>query len=978
MVAIIVGVCLIKAIALADHNRNPIDTLISASELDYPPFALVQADGSANGFSVELLKAVVKAVGMTIDFSVGPWHEIKQKLADGRLDVLPLVSYSEERDGIYDFTAPYLHMHGAIFVRKGETSIHGYADLKEKEVMVMRGGAAHEYAVKEKLSDKLILTDSFEEAMTLLSKGKHDAVVVQQLVGFQLIRKLGVSNVVSVAVQRETDLKPRGEPLSGFEQKFCIAVREGDKEVLAYLNEGLSIVVANGTYDALYDKWFGPILPAPSVPVTMIVKHLLFILIPTLLFLTLFGIWYFKREVERKTRLLREEIRERALAEKGLQKSEEKYRNLYDNTPVMLHSTDKEDRLLSVSNYWLKKMGYEREEVICRKSADFQTEESRRYAIESVLPEIFKKGFCKNAPLQFINKGGEVFDILLSAINEKDHEGEFIRSMAVLIDVTERKQASLALARAKEAAETANMAKSEFLANMSHEIRTPMNVILGMNRLALESAVSSGQRHYLEAAQQSAESLLYLINDILDYSKIEAGQINLEERPFDLDGLLKEIVETFSVKTREKGLKLSYHLPSDLHTFLVGDENRLRQIILNLVGNAVKFTESGEISIAVEESVGDEDEILLRFRIKDTGIGMPPEVQAHIFDQFTQADGSISRKFGGTGLGLAICNALTELLGGRIWVESEPWMGSAFYFTVRYSKCDPDLVQRKSPDASEKVNLSPLDILLVEDNQLNRDLAWLVLEKEGHSVNCAENGVEAMEKLASARYDVILMDVQMPELDGIETTMLIRDCESNADIPPGDRQELLTSVRNKIKGTRTPIIAMTAHAMSGDRGKCIEAGMDDYVTKPFKPEEVIKVIARAAGRRLLAHGETDSTPERKRGKIRTKPLNIEKIRKHLVDMYGITNDQVNALQEGAQKSLMEDFANAEEAISRGDMDSLTLAAHSIKGVLKNLGLTSLAELAWRIERGQARETEEAMDALSEQLSVLREGLAPLI
>ena len=280
-----------------DNRTKPSRSILkSASELDYPPFAIVREDGSADGFSVDLLKSVVKAVGLNIEFTVGPWAEIKQELVDGHIDVLPLVSYSIEREKVYDFTAPYLRMNGTFFIRQGEKPIKSEADLKGKEILVMRGDTAHEYAVKKNLSDKMILTDSFEEAMRLLSDGKHDAVIIQKLVGLQLINKLNVSNLVSVDNIAEVNLKPTAKPLSGFEQKFCIATQDDDRELQALLNEGLAIVIANGTYNDLYDKWFGPILPKPSVPFSSILKYLAFILAPILFFLAAVGIWYLKKK----------------------------------------------------------------------------------------------------------------------------------------------------------------------------------------------------------------------------------------------------------------------------------------------------------------------------------------------------------------------------------------------------------------------------------------------------------------------------------------------------------------------------------------------------------------------------------------------------------------------------------------------------------------------------------------------------------
>ena len=295
-------------------------TLKSASEFDYPPFALVRPDGSADGFSVEMLRETTHIMGLDVEIPVGPWHEIKHKLVKGGLDVLPLVSSSPERDEVFDFTVPYLRMHGAIFVRKGETAIHNKSDLKDKNVIVMRGDTAHEYAMQENLTDKLVLVDSFEEAMSLLSKGKHDAVVAQHLMGLQLIKKQGIENIVSISSYKETNLKPVAKPLSGFEQRFCFAVHEGDAELLATLNEGLSLLIANGTYDRLYNKWFGPILPRPTVSLIQIINYLLFILIPILFLGLTIGAWYLRREVSRKTESLRKEIEERNKVEEDRKK----------------------------------------------------------------------------------------------------------------------------------------------------------------------------------------------------------------------------------------------------------------------------------------------------------------------------------------------------------------------------------------------------------------------------------------------------------------------------------------------------------------------------------------------------------------------------------------------------------------------------------------------------------------------------------
>lgn len=317
--------------AMASSAQPIRATIQSASELDYPPFALVKDDGTAGGFSVELLKAACERVGLMVDFKVGPWGEIKDELKRGELDALPLVSYSKERDAYFDFSAPYLRMHGTIFVREGNTSIRSEADLKDKEIIVMRGDTAHEYAVRNHLSDKLILTESFEDAMKRLSDGEHDAVIVQQLVGWQLIDRLGLENVVDVERTLNTDISLTSKPLMGFEQKFSFAVHEGNAHLLSQLNEGLAITFSDGTYNTLYNKWFGPLIPGAAISAEEIVKISLYTLIPACLLFSLIGLIVLRRRVRQKTAHLVEEVEKRKDIEGQLLVSNERYQTLINH-----------------------------------------------------------------------------------------------------------------------------------------------------------------------------------------------------------------------------------------------------------------------------------------------------------------------------------------------------------------------------------------------------------------------------------------------------------------------------------------------------------------------------------------------------------------------------------------------------------------------------------------------------------------------
>jgi signal transduction histidine kinase/ActR/RegA family two-component response regulator len=394
------------------------------------------------------------------------------------------------------------------------------------------------------------------------------------------------------------------------------------------------------------------------------------------------------------------------------------------------------------------------------------------------------------------------------------------------IETTDRKQAEEALAKAKAAADASNVAKSQFLANMSHELRTPMNSILGMVELALPNAQDPMVKDCLQTVKGSADLLLTLLNDLLDSAKIDSGKLELESAPFSLREMLDHVSSVLSVRASEKGLRFTCRTAGEAADTVIGDRTRLQQILFNLAGNAIKFTERGEVEIQLHTTVED-GQASLEFAVMDTGIGIPPVTLERLFQPFVQADSSMARRFGGTGLGLSISKRLVELMGGRIWAESELRKGSLFSFAVCLPLAKEAAAERPTPVAQIAKPHGPLRILLAEDNLANQKLAKYILKSRGHVVDVAEDGQKAVDLAAQNSYDVILMDVQMPVMDGLEATAAIRRRDEGMK--------------------RVPIIALTAHAMSGDREQCLAAGMDSYLSKPVAAHDLIAVTESVAG-----------------------------------------------------------------------------------------------------------------------------------
>jgi two-component system sensor histidine kinase/response regulator len=772
-------------------------------------------------------------------------------------------------------------------------------------------------------------------------------------------------------------------------------------------------------------------------------------------------------ELEETNTKLAREIAERKRVEKELRQAEEKYRSIFENAVDGIFQTTPEGQYLSVNPALACIYGYETPEELMRSLTDISgqlyVDASRR---DEFVRLLHQHNTVTGFESQVYRLDGKVIWITETARAVRDRSGTLLYYEGIVEDITERKQAEEELQRAKVAAEAAANAKSEFLANMSHELRTPLNGIMGMTDLALDTELTPEQNEYLTIVKDSANSLFELLNDILDFSKIEAGKLDLEPIDFSLRDDLEVAMKALAIRAHKKGLELACHIPAEVPDTLLGDPGRLRQIVVNLVGNAIKFTSQGEVVMHVSVGWKFENEVCLHFTVTDTGIGIAPEKQQLIFYPFTQADSSTTRQFGGTGLGLGISSQLVAMMGGNIWVESEVNKGSTFHFTACLGlrvnaapqllgtqdslsglpvlvvddnstnrrileeqltswgmrptvvgsgqdalvtlqqaadngapfalalldaqmpqmdgftvaesiKQNPTLARAtimmvtsgghpqnaarrrdlgiasyltKPIRQSDLLNAlvtalyntaaptrpsfsplpflpepqSPLHILLVEDNPVNQRLVVRLLEKRGHSVVVANNGKEGLAAFAKESFALVLMDVQMPEMDGFAATKAIRQQEESTN-------------------THVPIIALTAHAMRGDRERCLAAGMDAYLSKPLQAQQLFEMIGQlvpssASAQRVEGEGRSDGGSAGAIFDQQTALAQVEGDQELLQEIVGLFLAETPELQSAIR-----------ESIARHDSKALEQAAHSVKGAVSSFGAQAAREAALKLE-----------------------------
>ncbi len=639
--------------------------------------------------------------------------------------------------------------------------------------------------------------------------------------------------------------------------------------------------------------------------------------------------------------------------------SEEKYRGIIEGMELGLLEVDLNHNILRAYDWFADMTGYTPEELLGRNAKEVFMPDATFNDLMDQQDEQRERGQAGVYEVQLRKKDGSIIWVLISGAPIIDMDGKTVGSLGIHYDITARKELEQELALAKFTAEQAQKAEQQFLANMSHEIRTPMNAVIGMTHLLYETPLSETQKEYIDALRFSADSLMGLINNILDLSKIEAGELEFENRSFNLEQMLKGLQRTFQFKVKDKAVSVDMAMDESISNLIIGDPTRLNQILTNLLGNASKFTQEGTIGVKAFINKQTADKYWIAFHVHDTGIGIPEDKLEVIFENFKQADVKVTRKYGGTGLGLTIVKELVEIQGGSIKATSNPNAGSVFKVVLPFGNSGVKAIEKprvfENNNTQIRALLKEQDILVVEDNDMNQKLITKILDIWECNFDLAINGKEAIDFTMHTKYDLVLMDIHMPEMDGVSATKAIRNSAEN-------------------QNQQVPIIAMTAAALLDEKNRAIKAGMNDYLTKPFSPDLLLDKIGKVMGFTEEIAVETPVAQEIILPNQLTISLNY---------LYEFSNgdrlfvkDMVATFIKESPKTL-EDLRTA---FKRENWEVVYQTAHRLKPNFMMLGMKDQQNTAAEIEKiiKQANYDSPALQGLIKQLEMAAEQAYPIL
>ncbi len=959
-------------------KKNPV--IFVGVDLDFAPIEALDKDKQYIGVTADFLALVEKRTDLLFKIDhKHSWEKSIERIKAGEIHMLGAAVPSEQRRRFLNFSPPYAWLSGVIIVRKNVTEPMSLEKLAGMQVMVV-----HNYIWKDILETaypelNIRPAPNIGTALKKVSFGMADAMVGYMATASHHIERLGISN-----------LKISGETVSVLD--ICFAVNKEIPHLRNILDRVLE-QTPEAQKKAILRKWISLELRPPRDH-----KYFTRILFPGVIagLLVLIGIIIWNRSLQRqviqRTEKLNQELTQRTRMEFALRESEEKYRSIFGNIQDVYYEITPQGRLLEISPSIEKVIGYTRAMMVQNSlSSLFVNPEE----FHKMLKKVIQEGQLKDHEALLTQPNGEMLNCSMNAILIKNLDRKPGKIIGSIRNITDRVKAQSALKlayhelekrveertaelrntnkelnKAKETADAGTLAKSSFLANMSHEIRTPLSGVISASELVMNESLPKKTARYIKLIHTSSHALLGVIDDILDFSKIEAGKLDMETHPFHLDQVLSRVTELFKPKMIEKQIQFIKQIAPDTPPHLIGDSFRLQQILTNLVSNAIKFTDrGGQITLGVSGTQGNHetDPVQISFLVADTGIGIASEHQDLLFTPFSQIDASTTRKYGGSGLGLSICGQLVEMMGGTITVESQPKKGSQFLFTIPLGLWTPLETDHPLPPlhgspptiSAYRTLLQGYRILVAEDTPTNQEITLAVLELVGIETLLVDTGTKAVAAIQDQRFDAILMDIQMPEMDGFEATRAIRRQKGQDQLP---------------------IIAMTAHTLKEDQAKCMAAGMNGYISKPVSQEKLFSTLVSLLHKNEFNLPSHDTTSPRENYNPKNRVNEIPGIEipgiefKKAITTLGIEPHVFVHILQTFFKNHEPFIYNLETAWQDQDREKVITLIHSLKGSAGGIGAHKLQTQAMDLEQICKKET--CLPSLEKiELSNLKNSLA---